>query len=128
MLLPIIILLLCLVGGGAVLFYLKTSKPQRKEQADLAAQTAQQFVNVHDIRGNFLYTQDGYLLCYLRIYPISLDLLSPSEKRLLINKLTAELSSVRFPFKFWDRSYGYPLPSNGGIGEISSNMLLPCIT
>ncbi|WP_246590495.1 hypothetical protein [Paenibacillus sophorae] len=82
------------------MFYLKTRKPKPKEQADLAAQTAQQFVNVQDIRGNFLYTQDGWLLCYLRIFPISLDLLSPSEKRLLINKLTAELSSVRFPFKF----------------------------
>ncbi|AIQ13826.1 hypothetical protein PDUR_19330 [Paenibacillus durus] len=99
MLLPILMLLLCLFGGGAVLLYLRKSKP-KPTGTDLAAQTAQQFVNVQDIRGNFLYTQDGWLLCYLRIFPISLDLLSPSEKRLLINKLTAELSSIRFPFKF----------------------------
>ncbi|WP_042196333.1 hypothetical protein [Paenibacillus camerounensis] len=100
MLLPILMLLLCLIGGGAVLIYLKNSKPKLKEQPSVAAQTAQQFVNVQDIRGNFLYTQDGWLLCYLRIFPTSLDLLSPSEKRLLTSKLTAELSSVRFPFKF----------------------------
>ncbi|WP_025845251.1 hypothetical protein [Paenibacillus ehimensis] len=121
MLLPIIILLLCLIGGGAVLFYLKTNKPKTKEQANLAAQTAQQFVNVQDIRGNFLYTQDGYLLCYLRIYPISLDLLSSSEKRLLINKLTAELSSVRFPFKFL--AVSRPVDISPLISELTS--LLP---
>ncbi|WP_342415481.1 hypothetical protein NST83_20475 [Paenibacillus sp. FSL R10-2782] len=100
MLLPIVILLLCLVGGGAVLLYLKSSKPKSREQANLSGQTAQQFVNVEDIRGNFLSTQDGWLLCYLRIFPISLDLLSASEKKMLIQKLTAELSSIRFPFKF----------------------------
>lgn len=100
MLLPIVMLLLCLLGGGVVLLFLKKSKPKSKEQADVAAQTAQQFVNVKDIQGHFLYTQDGWLLCYVRLFPLSLDLLSPAEKRLLINKLTAELSSIRFPFKF----------------------------
>jgi hypothetical protein len=100
MLLPIAMLLLCLIGGGAVLFYLKANKPGSKSPTNLSGQTAQQFVNVQDIRDNFLYTQDGWLLCYLRIFPISLDLLSSTEKKLLINKLTAELSSIRFPFKF----------------------------
>ncbi|MEK4261900.1 hypothetical protein [Paenibacillus sp. FSL L8-0499] len=101
MLLPIVMLLLCLIGGGAVLFYLKASTPSSKSPTNLSGQTAQQFVNVQDIRDTFLYTQDGWLLCYLRIFPISLDLLSSSEKKLLINKLTAELSSIRFPFKFF---------------------------
>src|SRR5690348_11478834 len=100
MLLPVLMLLLCLIGGGVVLFFLKTSKPKSRQQTDPAAQTAQQFVNVRDIQGNFLYTQEGWSLCYLRLFPISLDLLSAAEKRLLINKLTAELSSIRFPFKF----------------------------
>lgn len=66
----------------------------------MATQTAQQFVNVQDIQGQFLYTVDGWMLTYLRIFPISLDLLSLTEKRQLIRKLTAELSSIRFPFKF----------------------------
>ncbi|TYA14777.1 hypothetical protein FRY98_03620 [Paenibacillus faecis] len=101
MLLPILILLLCLVGGGAVLFFLRSSGNRRSQsRADITAQTAQQFVNVKDIQGHFLYTLDGWILSYLRVYPISLDLLSLSEKRLLIRKLTAELSSIRFPFKF----------------------------
>jgi len=100
MLLPILILLLCLIGGGAVLFFLRTSKRRSQATSDAAAQTAQQFVNVQDIQGHFLFTLDGWVLSYLRLFPISLDLLSLAEKRLLIRKLTAELSSIRFPFKF----------------------------
>lgn len=100
MLLPILILLLCLIGGGAVLFFLRTSKRRSQATSDAAMQTAQQFVNVQDIQGHFLYTLDGWVLSYLRLFPISLDLLSLAEKRLLIRKLTAELSSIRFPFKF----------------------------
>lgn len=83
MLLPIVMLLLCLIGGGAILFYLKVNKPGYRSPTNLSGQTAQQFVNVQDIRDNFLYTQDGWLLCYLRIFPISLDLLSNTEKSFL---------------------------------------------
>lgn len=100
MLIPILILLFCVIGGGAVLFFLRTGKRRSQLTIDAAAQTAQQFVNVQDIQGHFLYTLDGWVLSYLRIFPISLDLLSLSEKRMLIRKLTAELSSIRFPFKF----------------------------
>lgn len=100
MLLPILILLLCFIGGGAVLFFLRSSKRRSQATSDAATQTAQQFVNVQDIQGHFLYTLDGWVLSYLRLFPISLDLLSLTEKRLLIRKLTAELSSIRFPFKF----------------------------
>lgn len=100
MLFPLLMLLLCLFGGGVVLFFIRFGKRRTKVSKDVALQTAQQFVNVQDIQGNFLYTVDGWMLSYLRIFPISLDLLSLSEKRQLIRKLTAELSSIRFPFKF----------------------------
>lgn len=100
MLFPLLILLLCLIGGGVVLFLLRSAKLRPKTTNNMAAQTAQQFVNVQDIQGHFLYTVDGWMLTYLRIFPISLDLLSLTEKRQLIRKLTAELSSIRFPFKF----------------------------
>jgi hypothetical protein len=100
MILPIIILLLCLLGGGVVLFVLQSGKRRFQTTTNVAVQTAQQFVNVRDIRDHFLYTQTNWIFAYLRIFPVSLDLLSLSEKRLLIRKLTAELSSIRFPFKF----------------------------
>src|SRR5690606_24361202 len=100
MLLPILLLLLCLFGGGAFLFFLRTGKRRTQPITDQAIQTAQQFINVKDIRDHFLYTTNNWMLTYLRIFPISLDLLSLAEKKLLIRKLTAELSSIRFPFKF----------------------------
>lgn len=121
MLLPILILLLCLLGGGAVLFFLRTSKRGPQATSDVAAQTAQQFVNVRDIQGHFLYTLDGWILSYIRLFPISLDLLSLAEKRLLIRKLTAELSSIRYPFKFL--AVSRPVDISPLISDLSS--LLP---
>ncbi|MBU5445252.1 hypothetical protein [Paenibacillus sp. MSJ-34] len=100
MLLPIIMLLLCLVGGGAVFFYLNMSSRQKKATLDTKQQTAHEFINVKDIRGHYLYTLDGLVLCFLKISPVSIDLLSKSEKQHFINMLTAELSTVQFPFKF----------------------------
>ncbi|WP_437348380.1 hypothetical protein [Paenibacillus humicus] len=99
---------------------MKTSKPRSKEPANLNRQSAQQFVNVQDIRGNFLFTQDGWLLCYLRLFPISLELLSAAEKRLMIGKLTAELSSVRFPFKFL--AVSRPVDISPLISELASSL------
>lgn len=76
------------------------SKSKSKITTDLAMQTAQEFVQVQDIHGNFLHTQDGWLMSYVRIFPISLDLLSSSEKQMLISKLTAELSSSTIHLSF----------------------------
>ena len=38
--------------------------------------TANEFVNVKDIKGNFLYTKDDYIFGYVRLYQFNLDLLS----------------------------------------------------
>ena len=63
-------------------------------------QTAQQFINVRDIRDRYLYTRDGMVFVYLRIHAVSTDLYSGSEKNTLIKTLTAELSGIQYPFKF----------------------------
>ena len=88
-------------GGGILLVYLKQGKkrPQTQE-GDGAVQTAQQFINVKDIRDKFLYTRDGWVFVYLRLHAISIDLYSKSEKNILIKTLTAELSDLQYPFKF----------------------------
>lgn len=58
LLFPIIILAVTLIGGGILLLFLKTSKKTPQTDADSAAmQTAQQFVNVKDIRDKYLYTR-----------------------------------------------------------------------
>lgn len=70
-----------------------TSKIQQKK-------TAQQFVNVKDINDIFLYTNDGYVLSYLQVHPISSDLLSDNEKAVLKRKLTNEFTEFNQEFKF----------------------------
>ncbi len=63
--------------------------------------TANDFVNIKDIKGSLLYTRDNYIFSYIRLQPISIDLLSQNEKKILINTLTAELSSETKPFQFF---------------------------
>jgi hypothetical protein len=62
--------------------------------------TARDIVNVKDIKGNFLYTLDGNICAYIRISPISIDLLSNNEKVALSRQITAQLSQEQKPFKF----------------------------
>lgn len=72
-----------------------------KNKIDLKKQTANDFVNVKDIKGSLLYTKDNHIFSYIRLQPISVDLLSQNEKKTLINTLTAELSSETSPFQFF---------------------------
>lgn len=57
--------------------------------------TANDFVNVKDIKDIFLYTRDGLILSFLRIYPFNLDLLSEEERRVLTNRLAASFDGDR---------------------------------
>lgn len=64
MLLPIIMILVCVLLGGGTLLFLKFSEKRKKaksrDKEELAQMTANEFVNVKDIRGSFLYTRDGW--------------------------------------------------------------------
>lgn len=73
----------------------------KKPKEDPKKLTANEFINIRDIIGNYLYTRDGYVFMYIRLQPISVDLLSSREKDSLINSLTAELSSETKPFQFF---------------------------
>ena len=101
LLFPIIMLAVTLIGGGILLLFLKTSKkPPQTDAGSTAMQTAQQFINVKDIRDKYLYTRGEMVFIYLRIHAISIDLYSKSEKNVLIKTLTAELSDIQYQFKF----------------------------
>lgn len=103
LILPIIMICVCLIMGGGVLLYMKLSKKngtnKKSQETDPAAVTANEFVNVRDISGKFLYTRDNMVLAYLRIMPISIDLFSKSEKQQIVRQLTANLSSADYPFQ-----------------------------
>lgn len=101
LLFPIIMLTVTLLGGGVLLLLLKTGRRKSPASTDsLAMQTAQNFINVKDIRDKYLYTKDGMLFIFLRVHSISIDLYSKAEKNTLIKSLTAELSDIQHPFKF----------------------------
>ena len=59
MLLPIIMIVVCVLLGGGTLLFLKFSEKRKKakgrDKEELAQMTANEFVNVKDIRGSFLY-------------------------------------------------------------------------
>ncbi|EOR25267.1 MULTISPECIES: hypothetical protein [Clostridium] len=97
---PILIILLCLVVGGIILFFLKKSSRKAKNAEDEEQKTANEFVNVKDIKERYLYTRDSHIIMYIKINPISIDLLSEREKKLLCKTLTAELSSEQKSYKF----------------------------
>ena len=100
MLLPIVMLSLCAIGGAAVFIFLKIQKGRSRTTENLPEKTANEFINVRDIQGNLLYTLDGLALCFLKINPISIDLYSKNEKLTLMRMLTAEMSSVQHDFQF----------------------------
>lgn len=101
LLFPIIMLAVTLTGGGILLLFLRKARKTPQTGAENAAvQTAQQFINVEDIRDKYLYTRDGLVFLYLRVHAVSIDLYSKSEKSMLIKTLTAELSDIQYPFKF----------------------------
>lgn len=101
MILPIIMILICIAGGGAAFFLIKKAEKNKyKQKTSPDAVAANEFINVKDICGNFLYTRDGLMLCYLKLTPISIDLYSMTEKRNMVRTLTAEMSGIQFPFKF----------------------------
>jgi len=115
----------CIVIGGGVFAYLKlfSKKPNTGKtavSADMVA--ANEFVNVKDIRGKFLYTRDGMALCYLKIIPISIDLFSKNEKRQIIRQLTANLSSIDYPFKMI--AVSRPVDISPLLSELSTELMM----
>ncbi len=99
MIFPIIMINICILLGGGMLFYTKIAKKKPQNHANISAVTANEFVNVKDIRGKFLYTRDNIVMAYLKISPISIDLFSKSEKKQLIQQLTANMSGISYPFQ-----------------------------
>lgn len=63
--------------------------------------TCNEEINVKDIRNNFLYTNDNKIMCYIKIHPLNLYLLSNKEKESIMKQLSAELSSETKAMKFF---------------------------
>ncbi len=120
MVLPIIMILITGIIGGGAYYFVKHTEKKKKESVSSSDISANEFINVKDIKDKYLYTKDNHILCFLKIMPISIDLLSKNEKKSLIKTLTAELTSTQFPFKFI--AVSRPVDISPLISELSSLM------
>lgn len=59
------------------------------------------FVDVADIRGQFLYRKDGYILTYLHIYSFNLELVAKAEREALTGSLSATFKEDRKDFDYF---------------------------
>ena len=62
--------------------------------------TANEFTGVKDIRGCFLYRTDGYIMSYLRVYFLNLDLLSEADRHDKTEVLTRSFESEKKNFVY----------------------------
>lgn len=63
--------------------------------------SANKFLNIKDIQGNFLYTLDNKVLAYLKIYPKNCKLMSKEEQKNHAQILTRNFASELKPFKLY---------------------------
>lgn len=63
--------------------------------------SANRFLNIKDIQGNFLYTIDGKVLAYLKIYPKNCKLMSKDEQKSHAQVITRNFASELKPFKLY---------------------------
>lgn len=96
----------------------KKKKMHPEDEKKLQRQvTANEFINLRDVRGNLLYTKDNRIFAYLRIQPLSLELLSDREKKARIAAFAAEFSNEKSAYKLF--SITRPIDVSGLIYHLS---------
>jgi len=123
LILPVIMIIVCGVGGVAAYLFIKQNDKNKYKTENASEKTANEFINVKDICGNFLYTLDGQILCFLRITPVSIDLYSKTEKKNIVRTLTADLSAMSFPFKFI--AVSRPVDISPLLSELNNLLMTP---
>ncbi|MBN4051084.1 MAG: hypothetical protein COA82_11075 [Alkaliphilus sp.] len=96
----ILVIIIYMIAGITALIFFKRNKYKSETSPSKPQTTANRFINVKDINDRFLYTRDGQIIVYIKINSISIDLFSDAEKEQICKVLTAELSSIKKPFKF----------------------------
>ena len=79
----------------------KKKMTEQEEKKLFRAMTANEFINIRDVREQFLYTKSGHVFAYIRIQPVALELLSEREKRNKIATFSSEFSNETSPYKLF---------------------------
>ena len=62
-------------------------------------QTLNEFLNIKDIKNNYLYTLDEQVIVFIKVNPINIELLSDSELERKMDSNSIEFSSEQYPYK-----------------------------
>lgn len=75
----------------------------KKESVDLSneLQTANEFIDIKDIQGSFLYTNSGEIITYIKVFAKNTKLMNKEEQKNHAKRLTAEFVSEQKPFKIY---------------------------
>jgi hypothetical protein len=63
-------------------------------------QTANEFMDFRDVKGMYLYTNSGYIMCYLLVPYFNIDLLPAEEKMSRAKSLTANMTGDQKGFAY----------------------------
>lgn len=63
------------------------------------SQTLNEFLNIKDIKENYLYTLDGQVILFIKVYPINIELLSDEELNSKMDSDSIEFSNEHYPYK-----------------------------
>lgn len=106
---------------------------KQKAGQDTKILTANEFTNVKNVNGCFLYSKDDHIFIYLRIHSLNIDLLPDEEKRAKTSNLSASFGSDNKDFVYFTYpreidldSYKNDLKKRHGeeIGNIGKKRLL----
>ena len=80
--------------GGIKILKL-TNRFLKKEEE----QSLNEFLNVKNIKENFLYTLDGQVIQFIKVEPINIELLTDDELESKMNFSSIEFSEEQQPYK-----------------------------
>ena len=78
----------------------KTSMNPEELKKEERKITANEFTKVKDVKNNLLYTKDGFIVGYLRLMMINIELLSNNELRSMTNTLSANFKPEKQKFSY----------------------------
>ena len=72
---------------------------QKRNNATANNQSLNEFLNVKNIKENFLYTLDGQVIQFIKVEPINIELLTDDELESKMNFSSIEFSEEQQPYK-----------------------------
>lgn len=72
---------------------------QKRNKATANNQSLNEFLNVKNIKENFLYTLDGHVIQFIKVEPINIELLTDDELESKMNFSSIEFSEEQQPYK-----------------------------